>query len=263
MLNHRIPLRKFVVPLFSGIFVAIQPTQQANLYFHFMDDNTSMALMEYLSGFLTENRLSKFNEIIENRTRYITVVLEDIYQPHNASAVLRSCDCFGVQDVHIIENQNEYEVNPDVALGSSKWLNLIKYNQLDNNTPEAIKALKEKGYRIVATTPHKDDVSLQELDLEKGPVALMFGTEMQGLTENALDLADEYMKIPMYGFTESFNISVSAALCLFHLSEKLRTSKIDWTLSSREKTEIKLAWIRQTIKKSDLIERDYLEKIKP
>lgn len=227
-----------------------------------MDDTTSMALMEYLSGFMTENRLAKFNEILENRTRYLTVVLEDIYQPHNASAVLRSCDCFGVQDVHIIENRNEYEVNPEVALGSSKWLDLIKYNGKANNTPEAIKALKEKGYRIVATTPHKDDVNLEELDLEKGPIALMFGTELHGLTESALDLADEYMKIPMYGFTESFNISVSAALCLFHLSEKLRKSNIEWPLTPKEKTEIKLNWIRQTIKKSDLIEKDFLEKIK-
>ena len=175
------------------------------------------------------------------------MVLEDIYQPHNASAVLRSCDCFGIQDVHIIENQNIYEVNPDVALGSSKWLNLIKYTEAENNTPAAIRSLKDKGYRIVATTPHKDDVDLQTLDLDKGPVALLFGTEMRGLTDDALAMADEYMKIPMYGFTESFNISVSAAPCLFYLSEKLRNSELPWQLTEEEKLDVQLDWTRQVI----------------
>ena len=223
-----------------------------------MNNTYSKELLTYLLDFISTNKQTKFNEIIQHRTRYLTVVLEDIYQPHNASAVLRSCDCFGIQDVHIIENQNEYEVNPDVALGSSKWLSLIKYNGKENNTPAAIKALKEKGYRIVATTPHKNDVNLQELNLEKGPVALVFGTEMRGLTENALDLADEFMKIPMYGFTESFNISVSAALSLFHLSEKLRNSQIDWKLSDEDKIEIKLNWARQAIKKCELLETAFL-----
>lgn len=224
-----------------------------------MDRKLKQALLKYLSGFITENKKSKFSEIINNRTRYITVVLEDIYQPHNASAVLRSCDCFGIQDVHIIENQNTYEVNPDVALGSSKWLNLIKYNKLENNTPDAIKELRNKGYRIIATTPHKDDVDLQELDLQKGPVALVFGTEMRGLTDDALAMADEYMKIPMYGFTESFNISVSAALSLFYLSEKLRASEMNWQLSEDEKLDVELAWTRQVIKKCDMIERKFME----
>lgn len=224
-----------------------------------MEQNREKALMEYLMAFVSENKQNKFNEIVRNRTRYLTVVLEDIYQPHNASAVLRSCDCFGIQDVHIIENQNKYEVNPDVALGSSKWLNLIRYNQQENNTPEAIKSLKSKGYRIVATTPHKDDVELQELNLEKGPVALLFGTELCGLTDDGLALADEYMKIPMYGFTESFNISVSAALCLFYLTEKLRSSAIYWQLSEAEQIEVKLTWAKQAVKKSELLEKKFLE----
>lgn len=226
-----------------------------------MDLKTKEALQEYLSGFISENKRSKFDVIIKNRTRYITVVLEDIYQPHNASAVLRSCDCFGIQDVHIIENQNEYEVNEDIALGSSKWLNLIKYNGHENNTPAAIQQLKDRGYRIVATTPHKDDVDLQQLNLNKGPIALVFGTELRGLTNDGLALADEYMKIPMYGFTESFNISVSAALCLFYLTEKLRSSPIDWQLSYEEQVEVKTNWIRQVIKKCELIEQKFLKEL--
>jgi tRNA (guanosine-2'-O-)-methyltransferase len=218
------------------------------------------ALFDYLAGFITENKLSKFEEIIQLRTRYITVVLEDIYQPHNASAVLRSCDCFGVQDVHIIENQNKYTLNPDVALGSSKWLNLNFYSGLENNTPLALESLREKGYRIIATTPHKDDVTLHELPLDKGPIALVFGTEMRGITGSALELADEYMKIPMYGFTESFNISVSAAITLFYLTEQLRKSAIKWRLSDEEMLTTKLQWAREVVKRSDLIEKDFLGK---
>jgi tRNA (guanosine-2'-O-)-methyltransferase len=219
------------------------------------------ALLDYLSGFITPHKLNLFDEVIKQRTRYITVVLEDIYQPHNASAVLRSCDCFGVQDVHIIENQNTYTVNPDVALGSSKWLSMYKYSGNENNTPQAIKSLRNKGYRIVATTPHKDDVTLQELSLDKGPLALVFGTEMRGLTSSSLELADEFMKIPMYGFTESFNISVSAALTLFYLTEKLRNSSINWQLSDEEITEVKLQWSREVVKRSDLLENEFLKKM--
>src|SRR5688572_25411329 len=126
----------------------------------------SKELIAYLSGFVSENRKKKFEEVIRFRTRHITIALEDIYQPHNASAVLRSCDCFGIQDVHIIENRNAYTVNPDVALGSSKWLNLYKYNQQEENTLSCIRSLKDKGYRLVATTPHTD-TSITELSIEK------------------------------------------------------------------------------------------------
>jgi len=224
-----------------------------------MDFETQRKLYEYLSSFITENKRTKFEDIISKRTRYLTVVLEDIYQPHNASAVLRTCDCFGVQDVHIIENQNKYEVNPDIALGSSKWLTMIKHQGKENNTPDAITSLRNKGYRIVATTPHENDVNLQELSIDKGPLALVFGTEMRGLTENALSLADEFVKIPMYGFTESFNISVSAGISLFYLTEKIRNTAIDWQITENEKNDILLNWARQVVKRSELLEKDFLK----
>jgi tRNA (guanosine-2'-O-)-methyltransferase len=226
-----------------------------------MDFNKKQVLYQYLSGFLTENKVRKFEEIVQKRTRYLTVVLEDLYQPHNASAVLRSCDCLGVQDVHIIENQNIYELNPDIALGSSKWLTIHNHRGKENNTPDALKLLKERGYRIVATTPHKNDVTLEDLSIEKGPVALVFGTEMRGLTENALDLADEFVKIPMYGFTESFNISVSAGISLFYLTEKIRNSGLNWQLNEAEKLDLKLAWARNVIKMWELVEKDFWSKM--
>ena len=215
-------------------------------------------LVNYLQEFVTEKRANLFDRIIENRTRYITVALEDIYQSQNASAVLRTSDCFGIQDVHVIENKNEYKINPDVALGSAQWLNLYKYNQAENNTLEVIQKLKNQGYRIVATTPHTNDVDLPEFDLTKGKVALFFGTELRGLSDLMIENADEYLKIPMFGFTESFNISVSAAIILHTLREKLNNSEINWQLSEKEKNEIKLEWLKQTIKSSDMLIKEFL-----
>ncbi|MBE9468662.1 MAG: RNA methyltransferase [Bacteroidetes bacterium] len=216
-------------------------------------------LIKYLSKFATEHRVKLFDEIINCRTNYITVVLEDIFQSQNASAVLRSCDCFGLQDVHIIENRNEYKVNPEVALGSYKWLNLKKYSNSENNTLETISSLKNKGYRIVATTPHLDDVNLEDFDLNKGKFALFFGTELTGLSETVLNNADEFLKIPMFGFTESFNISVSAAIILHHLTHKLRNSNINWQLTDDAKDDLKIQWLKQSINKSDAIEKEFIK----
>ena len=217
-------------------------------------------LIKFLKQFVADNRLEVFDKVLENRTRYITVAVEDIYQSQNASAVLRTSDCFGLQDIHIIENKNKYEVNPDVALGSSKWLNLIRYNKTENNTLQSIKKLKENGYRIVATSPHKEDVDLENFDLRKGKVALFFGNEVMGLSELMLENADEYLKIPMYGFTESFNISVSAAIIFHNLTSKLRNSDINWQLTDFEKEELKLSWLKKTIKSSSILVNDFLSK---
>ena len=217
-------------------------------------------LIDFLKQFVTEKKVDLFDKVLEDRTRYITVALEDIYQSQNASAVLRTSDCFGLQDIHIIENKNEYNINPYVTLGSSQWLNLKQYNKTENNTLDAIKALRADGYRIVATTPHTNDVNLENFDLEKGKVALFFGTELNGLSDLMIKNADEYLKISMHGFTESFNISVSAAIILHHLTNKLRQSGIDWHLSNSEKEELKLEWLKQTIKMSSMLVDDFLSK---
>jgi tRNA (guanosine-2'-O-)-methyltransferase len=217
-------------------------------------------LIQYLSGFITEDRFELFNKILQNRTRYITVVLEDIFQSQNASAVLRTCDCFGIQDVHIIENSNKFELNPKVELGSSKWLTLKKYSKSENNSLEAVKELKKNGYRIVVTSPHANETSLEDFDLIKGKSALVFGSELPGISNILMNEADEYLKIPMVGFTESFNISVSAAIILHHLSLKLRESgSISWKLTVDEMDSLKLMWLKKTIKKSELIEKEFLK----
>ena len=215
-------------------------------------------LVKYLEKFVTQHRRDLINEILEYRTRYITVVLEDIYQSQNASAVLRTCECFGIQDVHIIENRNRYEINPDVTLGANKWINLIKYRGKENIIKTAVDSVKSKGYRIVATTPDKNNKSLEDFDLEKGKVAILLGTELTGLSDEILNLSDEFLNIPMFGFTRSFNISVSAAIILHHLMSKLRSSEIRWHLTEQEKQDIKIKWLKQSIKKSDIIENSFI-----
>jgi tRNA (guanosine-2'-O-)-methyltransferase len=218
-------------------------------------------LLAYLTQFISENKIELFQRISAQRTRYITLVLEDIFQPHNASAVLRTADCYGIQDVHIIENYNHYRVNPDVALGAVNWINLNKYSKQEENTIETIKLLKSQGYRIIATSPHEHGVELENFDLEAGKIALLFGTERQGLSQKALDNADEFLKIPMYGFTESLNISVSAAIILHHLIWKLKQSSIKWQLSEEEIIDLEIKWRLHSIKKSKLILNRYYQQI--
>lgn len=196
------------------------------------------AAAELFSG----NKRELFDRLVKNRTRHICVVLEDVFQAHNASAVLRSCDCFGVQDVHVIEDRNKYCPNPDVAMGSNKWVDYYKHHDI----VQLYENLHKKGYKIIATLPHENDTMITELDISQ-PTALVFGTELTGLTQTAIDHADGYVKIPMYGFTESFNISVCAALSLFYLTEKMRKSDIQWQLTEEEQITLKLYWSMQVI----------------
>ena len=225
-------------------------------------ENNIHKRIEFLKQFITLRRWRLFEKVIEFRTRYITLVLEDIYQPHNASAVLRSCEVLGIQDVHIIENRNRYHVNTEVSLGAQKWLNLYKYNSQEDNTLATINHLRSLGYRIVATTPHKNDVELKEFDLTKGKIALFFGLELLGLSKTVLQNADEFLKIQMYGFTESFNISVSAAIILHYLTARLRASNLPWQLNCYEKQLILFQWLKNSIRNSEqLLKRiDYEQK---
>ena len=210
-------------------------------------------IIQYLEGFATEERVELFDKVIDNRTKYLTVVLEDIYQAQNASAVLRSCDCFGIQDVHIIENRNSFNVHREIAMGSSKWLTLNKYNEQENNTHQALRELKSQGYRIVATSPHENDVYLQDLDLSKGKAAIIFGTELTGISDIVKEEADEFIKVPMYGFTESFNISVCASLVMQDLATRIRKENLPWQLSDQEKDKLKFEWLKKSIRSSDRI----------
>lgn len=220
----------------------------------------TIEFINYLSDLVSDSRKAKFDEVLNFRTRHLTIVLEDLYQPHNASAVLRSCDIFGIQDIHVVENKNAYTVHPDIALGSPKWLTVHKYKTYENNSLQCIQQLKQKGYRIVATTPHEKDCSIWDLPVDK-PLALFFGTELTGISDTVREHADEFVKIPMFGFTESFNISVSAAICLHTLVTKLhQLDAVDWHLNEEEKEQLKLIWLKNSIRKVDLIEKDFFAK---
>ena len=215
------------------------------------------ALYAAASEMFSDNKRELFDRLAPLRTRHISVVLEDIYQSHNASAVLRSCDCFGVQDVHVVEAHNQFNPAGDVAVGSSKWVDYYRHATI----ADAYKTLREKGYRIVATLPHENDQMITDLDISQ-PTALVFGTELTGLTPEAIAGADAYVKIPMYGFTESFNISVCAALSLFCLTEKMRSSPtLDWRMTDDELVDLKLHWAMQAIRNGEMVMRELMSNL--
>ncbi|WP_196894803.1 TrmH family RNA methyltransferase [Aureivirga marina] len=214
--------------------------------------------LKYLEQFVTPERQALFDKVLEERTRHFTVVLEDLYQKHNTSAVVRSCDIFGVQDVHIIEKKYNSQVSRHVAKGAQKWLDFHQYNSFDDdNTGNCIKSLKEKGYQIIATTPHNDSCFLPDFDITKKS-AFVFGVEKEGVSERMMQEADGFLKIPMYGFTESFNISVAAAVILNDVTGRMRASEdLDWKLSENERLEKKLEWMEKSIKSIKQIKEHY------
>ena len=205
-------------------------------------------LLRHLESYLTENRKLRFDKVLQQRTKHFTVATEDVYQLHNTSAVIRSCDVFGIQEVNIVEEQNTKRIDREIAMGAQKWVDLNRYHTVK----DCIKDLKSKGYQIVATTPHTNDCELHDFDATKKS-CFFFGRETEGLSQEVLDEADCYLKIPMVGFTESLNISVSAAIILQHVTAKLRKTDIDWKLSEAEIQAKKLDWISKTIKSYDEI----------
>ena len=214
------------------------------------------ALTDYLEGFVSERRKGRLVEVLDERTNHLTVVLEDVYQSHNFSAVLRSADIFGIQNIHFIENRNKYKISEDVSMGSTQWLTLNRYQKFENNTRECITQLKNKGYRIVATSLNERSVTLDQLKVDK-PIALIFGTELTGISEDVQDMADEFVYLPMFGFTESFNISVCVALCMHELSTKIRSQVPDYKLTDAERKEIYLEWLKVSVKKHDLMIKEF------
>lgn len=218
-------------------------------------------LIDYLRDFVTEERWDTLNGVLSERTRHITVVLEDIYQSHNASAVLRSCDCFGIQDVYIIENDHDFSLSKGVTIGSDRWLSLHKYRaEGRDNTLNCFEDLRNQGYRIIATTPHEEDVTIDQLPVDS-KTALVFGAELPGLSERAKQNADGFVKIPIYGFSESYNVSVSAALCLYELTKRMRQNEDPdyWQLNEKEKTDLRLDWLEKSIRASEQLKQKFLK----
>jgi len=212
----------------------------------------NLPLLEFLESYLTENRKKRFAQVLSERTRHFTVAVEDVYQLHNTSAVIRSCDVFGIQDIHIIEEVNVKKIDREIAMGAQKWVDVYRYH----TTKECIGSLRAKGYQIVATSPHAKDTNLSDFDVTK-PSCFFFGRETEGLSETVLDMADLHIKIPMVGFTESLNISVSAAIILQQLTTKLRQTKVNWQLSSQEQQAKRMDWTTKTLKDHEALIRRF------
>jgi tRNA (guanosine-2'-O-)-methyltransferase len=208
--------------------------------------------LHFLENILTENRKERFLEVLNTRTNHFTVAVEDVFQMHNTSAVMRSCEVFGIQELHVIEQRYGKKIDKEIAMGAQKWVDIVAYETVE----ECLKTLKNNGYQIIATTPHENDCLLEDFDITKKS-ALFFGTERDGLSQEILDQADGFLKIPMVGFTESLNISVSAAIILQNVSERLRKTDIDWQLSEIEILEKRLQWAKSTIKDIKRIEERY------
>ena len=211
-----------------------------------------LAYLEYLENILTENRKERFLSVLKNRTRHFTVAVEDVFQMHNTSAVMRSCEVFGIQELHVIEQRFGKRIDKEIAMGAQKWVDINAFDSITG----CLDNLQSRGYQIIATTPHEDDCLLEDFDISK-PSALFFGTERDGLSEEILKRADGFLKIPMVGFTESLNISVSAAIIIQNLTERLRKSNIQWQLSEDEIIEKRLQWAKNTIKDIKRIEERY------
>ncbi len=218
-------------------------------------------IIDYLSGFINEERRERLAKILSQRTRHITVVLEDIYQSQNASAVVRTCECLGIQELHVIENRHEYRLNPAVVQGASKWIDLIKHNQAEqDNTRACIEQLKQRGYRIIAMAPAPAGKSVEQLDT-RDKLALCFGSEEPGLSANLQALADETVRIPILGFTQSYNLSVSAGISLYTLVSILRNSTINWQLDESDATDLYIKWLAQSTQSGQSLLEKYLKTI--
>ena len=208
--------------------------------------------LQYLETFLTESRKERFLQVLENRTNHFTIAMEDVYQLHNTSAVMRSCEVFGIQELNVVEQKFGKRIDTEIAMGAQKWVDINRSNSMQT----CMDSLRAKGYQIIATTPHNDSCLLHEFDITKKS-ALFFGTEKEGLSPEVIDQADGYLKIPMVGFTESLNISVSAAIIIQDITTRLRQSDIDWKLSEEELLEKRLAWAKNSIKDIKRIEERY------
>jgi tRNA (guanosine-2'-O-)-methyltransferase len=215
-----------------------------------------LELLSYLETFLTDKRKERFNEVLQNRTNHFTIAMEDVYQLHNTSAVMRSCEVFGIQELNVIEQKFGKRIDTEIAMGAQKWVDINRFNSMKS----CIDNIRDKGYKIIATTPHNDSCFIHEFDISSKS-AIFFGTEKEGLSQEVLNEADGFLKIPMVGFTESLNISVSAAIIIQDLTNRLRLSDIDWKLSNNEILEKRLKWAKNSIKDIDrIVERYYLEK---
>ncbi len=214
-------------------------------------------LLNHLEKEITPNKRKKFEEVLESRTRYIVPVLENLYQVHNASAVARTVEGFGLQEMHVIEEDNPYTISRDVTRGANRWIDIVRWNSPgEKNLYKCLQSLRKRGYRILATSPEKEDFALDQLPLDK-PMVFLFGNEEPGLTREAFDYSDGSVKIPMPGFTDSLNISVSAGIILHTATAQVRSSSVYWKLTPDDKRKVRYTWLKRRLKGFAELEREF------
>lgn len=216
-------------------------------------------LLRALQPYLTSERNARFDEVLSYRTEHFAIGIEDVFQEHNAGALLRTCDCFGIQNAHVIEQFNSLKVSKTISKGADKWIDRHFYRS-ENAVSEMIDTSHKLGYQVVATTPHTNDVSLPDFDIST-PSVFVFGAEKHGISDAMIAKADAFLKIPMVGFTESFNVSVAAALILNDVTTRLRRSDIDWKLKEDRRTALKLEWTINTLPKGIRFTEELMKRI--
>lgn len=208
--------------------------------------------LSVLEPLMTEKRKARYEEILEHRTRHVAMVLEDVYQSRNTSAVMRSADGLGIQDIHMIESYNVWSKNRSVSKGASRWLTLHRHLEAEDPHGACVAKLRERGYRIVATSPHEGGYTPETLPIDK-PIAIVMGTEFKGISSRLMPEVDDYVEIPMFGFSESFNISVASAIVMNRVCARVREAGVDAGLSHDEKQYLRLQWAFRSVKRADLI----------
>lgn len=203
----------------------------------------------YLKEFMTPERVETLERVLRMRTRYMTILTENTFHPQNASALVRHCEAFGVQDIHTVETRCKFNPNHNIVRGTDKWIEICHHPSTD----EALSSLKAAGYRIVATTPHRESCTPESFDVARGKFALVFGTEHAGISEEVIEAADEFLRIPMCGMVESLNVSASAAILIYQLSERMRLSlpRNEWQLSEEEYIRTLYTWSRGSVRDAE------------
>lgn len=214
---------------------------------------TNQEIYDYLQQFLTDERLSKIEHFSKESSDFVLPVMEDVYQFRNAAAIVRSVEACGFHHVVALEEENVFNPNLKVTKGAETW---VQVEKMPNNL-DSLKEIKSRGYRILAVSPEKNATMLPDYEV-KEPIALVFGTELEGVSDEILDFADETLAIPMFGFTKSFNVSVAAAICMYELKQKLIKSGIEYQLSDQKLLELKIRWAKNSIKSSEQILERFL-----
>lgn len=207
----------------------------------------------YLSRFLTPERLAKIEYYAAESSDFVLPVMEDVYQFRNAAAIIRSVEACGFHKVVAMETRNVFDPNLTVTKGAENWVEVEKMP----HTMDSLQEIKNRGYRMVAVSPEKNAGMLPDLVIAE-PVALIFGTEWQGVSDDFLDFCDETLAIPMYGFTQSYNVSVAAAICCYDLKQKLLRSGIGYKLNEEKRMELMIRWAVRSIPSGEQILHNFI-----